>query len=353
MPVDIVVGGQYGDEGKGQVCVHMIQERFSAGQPYRFALRVGGSNAEHRFRLIDNKAYSARVLPVAAWIDPGCLIMLGAGHIIHKEDFLNEIAELERMFGNQEKRIFIDANAGVITVKNIPDYAFMRGSTNRGVGITAAQKVLRDGSFHRVTDFPEFAPYIVHDLWQTLRFLLADGAHGIIEGNQGVLLSLNHGHYPYCTAKDTTPVALLAEAGISASYLGQIVAVYRTVPMRVPGNSGPTGEREISWPALEDAIGRQINNGAKRQTGTNQLERLFLWSWTDFEKSLFLSGPDRLVLTFCDWYSADLMGVSLKEHMLRMVEISGKPIYFVRFGPDYNDYAYAPPFKGRGVIIND
>ena len=102
--IDIVVGGQFGDEGKGQICAYLVKDQMDQDKPYGFAVRVGGSNAEHRFMTPDGKRHTGRVLPVAGWVDPSIKMVLGAGHMIKLDSLLKEIKELTNLHGIQRDR---------------------------------------------------------------------------------------------------------------------------------------------------------------------------------------------------------------------------------------------------------
>lgn len=343
--IDVVVGGQFGDEGKGQICAHLVHGQMLRKTPYRFAVRVGGSNAEHRFETPDGKRHTGRVLPVAGWVDPYIFLILGAGHMIKLESFLEELAELEALHGSRFGRIFIDAQAGVIEHGHKiagEDAADFRGSTHQGTGQAVAHKVLRDGKFKTARDYRELWGYLHDDTVGLMDALMKDGRTGLLEGSQGVMLSLNHGYYPYCTSKDVSPAGLLAEAGVPTRCVRDIWAVYRTIPMRVPGDSGPTGSKEIGWGELELSAGRKIPEEAKRQTDSGDRERVFLWSWKDFKKSVVMIGPTHMVLTFADWWFDHKVGgvdITLDNHVQMMERLANCPVNIVRNGPGWDDYS--------------
>lgn len=351
--IDIVVGGNFGDEGKGQICAWLVEGQMILGEPYRFAVRVGGSNAEHRFETPDGKHYTGRVLPVAGWVDRNIKMVLGAGHMIKLNSFLRETNELTNLYGSQRDRIFIDPQAGVIAPNHIEwgkGAASYRGSTHQGTGQAVAHKVVRNGKFVIARDYPELADYIHNDTARLMEKWMQDGDTGLLEGSQGALLSLNHGYYPYCTSKDVTPAALLAEAGISTRRVRNIWAVYRTVPMRVPGNSGPSKGDELSWEELELAIGRPIPEEAKQQTDSGERERVFLWSWEEFKKTVAMIGPTHMALTFADWWPTSLMDIentTLDEFIEMMERLAECPVSIVRNGPAWNDYYIPGKNKGR------
>lgn len=349
--IDIVVGGQFGDEGKGQICAQLARDAVLCGRPYKFAVRVGGSNAEHRFATPDDARHTGRVLPVAGWVDRSTKLVLGAGHIIKLDSFFNEVAELEAMYGPQTERIFIDPQAGVINTTHVQageDTAW-RGSTHQGSGQAAAHKVLRDGTFKTADMYPELKKHIKGDTAMAMRGWLLNGEMGMLEGSQGALLTLNHGYYPFCTSKEVTPAGVLAEAGISIGWVRNIWAVYRTVFMRVPGNSGPSEGQEITWEMLEEATGLRIPEKVKRQTDSpDHRERIFLWSWQEFEKSIALVGPTHMALTFADWFPRTLVDYTMKDLVEEMQKRAGCPVSIIRTGPAWNDYRQFPVGRYAG-----
>lgn len=346
--IDIIVGGQFGDEGKGSVCAWLVDKKQQEGNPYKFAVRVGGSNAEHRFSLPDGRKFTSRVLPTAAWLQSDLAIIIGPGHMVRLDTLQQEIKTLVELHGEEiQHKIFIDPFTGVIEPKHkeMGKNTSWRGSTHQGTGQAVAHKVLRDGTFKTAQDYPELQQYI-RPTWDILHYAVESlGWSGILEGNQGVLLSLNHGYYPYCTSKDVTPAALLAEAGIPTKHVRDTYSIYRTVPMRVPGNSGPTGGRELTWEELEEGAGIDIPQNMKIQTDSKtsenpegDKERVFLWSWEDFAKSVAICGPTKMVLTFADWFPYNLMDICLKDLVEKMEEIAGCPVVLVRHGAKWADY---------------
>ena len=340
--IDIVVGGNFGDEGKGQICAYLIKDQMNQGKPYGFAVRVGGSNAEHRFATPDGKRHTGRVLPVAGWVDRNIKMVLGAGHMIKLDSLFSEIKELEAMYGDQHDRILIDPQAGVIDLDHIAkggEAAAFRGSTHQGNGQAVAHKVIRDGKFRTARDYLELSKYICNVTVELMDDWMQNGKTGLLEGSQGALLSLNHGYYPFCTSKDVTPAALLAETGISIRRVRHIWAVYRTVSMRVPGNSGPSDGLELNWDDLEEAAAMVIPDDAKRQTDSGNRERVFLWSWKEFKKTVIMIGPTHIALTFTDWWPVLRMkDFSLDDHIKEMERIAGCSVSIVRDGPTWDDY---------------
>ncbi|MDA3834061.1 MAG: adenylosuccinate synthetase [Spirochaetales bacterium] len=343
--LDMVVGGQFGDEGKGSAVQGLM-----ARNDYGFTVRVGGYNAEHRYKA-NGKEYMCRVLPCGL-IQPGTVLCLGAGHVFSIEA-LNE--EVEK-FGIDPAMVVIDRNAGIVTEKHLKrsreaDRSKRGGTTGRGAGKASADKVLRDGTFKVAKDYVELADkYTVCNVSQYVNDKLMAGSNGLLEGSQGALISLNHGYYPYSCAKDVTPAGVIAEAGVGFRNVDEVVAVYRAFPMRVPGKSGPTGGLEWSWAKVENHLGKELPESAKRQTlhdyTDGDYERIFEWSWKDFGKSVILCDPIVMMLTFADWLNPDDEGktewedlsLATKDHVAQM-ESSAKqllgrevPVKYIRTG---------------------
>jgi len=364
--VDVVYGGQFGDEGKGAVMAAL-------GGLYNFGVRVGGQNAEHRFEW-SGTVYTGRILPCSA-VHSHQTLYLGAGHIIDPDEL---VLECLAYAGNSidyahriAARVVIDENTGVVTDEHRQESKSRKkagGSTWRGVGTAAAHKVRRDGTFTTVGMLAErerlnvehhgrFFSFRVGRVASEIAVELDTGRRGCAEGSQGALLSVDHGYYPYCTAKNVTPAGLFAEAGVPLSRAGVCIGVYRLLPMRVPGASGPTGGREVHWHELEDRLGKELPASRKVQTDspTGEEERIFEWSWDDFRWSYDLTRPDYVVLTFADYEHPENTGVrewsKLHSKTRRMVMsvAEAAPVLMVRTGPGQNDFVLGP-FGSQGPM---
>ncbi len=134
--------------------------------------------------------------------------------------------------------------------------------------------------------------------------------------------------------------------------------------MRVPVNSGHTGGKELSWNELEAKIKQKIPEKDKRQTlsdGTKgEYERIFEWSWVDFEKSVSICGPTKMVFTFADWF--DFANKGIKDfrllspftitHIKKMENISENilrrkiNVSIVKTGSEEKDLILMPSFVG-------
>lgn len=310
MPVTVVVGGQFGSEGKGKVA-HYLANTMQA----KYAVRCGGSNSGHTVIDDDNNVRIFRQLPTAA-ILPEVKLALCAGSYIDVEVLLHEIASTKI----DKTRLVIDEEAVIITPECkiiekesglIPEI----GSTGSGTGAAVAARVQRTGvTFAR--DIQALRPYIVN-VAETLRNCLNKKERIIIEGTQGFGLSLLHSRFfPKVTSRDTTAAAFVAEAGLSPLDVDDIALVVRAFPIRVAGDSGHL-EHEISW----DVITREGNHNVpvcEYTTVTKKLRRVGRFDPTIVKRAIAVNQPTKIFLNHVDYV---LQGICKnKKEMIGLIE---------------------------------
>lgn len=240
--VDVIVGGQYGSEGKGNVASYLAPE-------YQVLVRVGGPNAGHKVYQSPTP-YTFCHLPSGTNRSEARLI-LGPGAVLWIPTLMKEVADCHV----STDRLSIDPRAMVIDEE---DREFEKtleksiGSTGQGVGAATARKVLRLASRPAVklaADARELRPYIRESL-PLLDLAFARGERVLLEGTQGTALSLHHAHYPYVTSRDTTASGCLSEAGIPPARVRRVIMTCRTYPIRVRNPKGGTSgfmSRELKW----------------------------------------------------------------------------------------------------------
>jgi adenylosuccinate synthase len=310
--VDFVVGGQYGDEGKGMVAKLLADQADRDGQAYQWTARVGGQNAEHRF-IHHACDFCARVFPSAAAFRPSILALLGAGHCFHPEHLLREAVHL----GVDLERVFVDPQAMWLREEHASanlETGNARGTTGWGIGAAIAEKVRRRLETKLIGDCELLQNELPAGHIRRLpEFIEGLDGPGLVEGSQGALLSLDHGHYPYCTAKNVTVPAVAGELGISHKRFRRVIGVFRLVPMRVPGMSGPADGAELSFDEVEKRTGLRVPHHKRLQGDTSRWkagdsydkadeERLFEFSMAELHLSHLLNGFDALALTFADFH---------------------------------------------------
>ena len=254
MPVSVVVGGQYGSEGKGKV-THWLARK----QQARYAIRVGGPNSGHT--VVENGRRTVlRTLPTPILID-GVIAVVPAGAYLDVEVLLREVEET----GLAKDRLLIHPAAVVIddSMRAEERQAGLVegiGSTGQGVGAAVAQRAMRRRSV-TFSDSPKFPlrGFVRPDLDRILAGALDRGERVIVEGTQGLGLSLLHGgHYPYATSRDTTAAGALSEAGLSPRDVDCVALTLRAFPIRVGGNSGPL-PLETKWETIKRECGAGID----------------------------------------------------------------------------------------------
>ena len=239
MPVDLIVGALFGDEGKGKIAAFKAFDE----RP-QVMVRTGAINAGHTV-LFQGIEYKLRALPSGLVTHRDGIGAIAPGALISVEVLRREVEEL----GLGKGSVWVDERTGIITEEHVErersDQNLSRkiGSTLTGVGAAMSDRVLRRlrlardykeeiGKFATVVDLPE------------LLYEAVDGFKLVhVEGTQGFGLSLFHGTYPYVTSRDVTAGALLSETGLSPSDVRDVVLVTKAYVTRV--GAGPL-EGELS-----------------------------------------------------------------------------------------------------------
>jgi adenylosuccinate synthase len=240
VPTTIVVGGQYGSEGKGKVAALL-----ASGLQAPWLVRCGGPNSGHTVT-IAGKDIILRQVPCCT--EPlEATFCLAAGCAIDEAVLLTELDLLKI----ERKRIIVDPRAVVITdadreaeAAELPDIA----STCSGTGAASIRRMWRRADVRLAKDSQALTSRCrVETVAPLLHRVMDDGGDVIVEGTQGFALSLLHGpDYPFVTSRDTTAAGFAMEVGLPPRVVDRVVMVVRTFPIRVGGPSGPFPE-ETSW----------------------------------------------------------------------------------------------------------
>jgi adenylosuccinate synthase len=301
MPISVVVGGQFGSEGKGKVA-HALAIARNA----RAVVRVGGPNSGHTVVDPAGKRWIFRQLPTAAILDkPICVI--AAGSYVDPTVLTGEI----RSFRLKPDRLKIDPKAILIESTAKEDEKSMRlreriGSTLTGTGVAVSQRVNRDPKINWVTAAPELIPYIC-DTGEYLSDAIAAGERIIAEGSQGFGLSVIHAPYfPYATSRDTTAAGVLSEIGLSPLVVDEIALVIRSYPIRVPGNSGPL-PGEITWEEVTKRSG-SVEPLEEFTSVTRARRRVAEFDPSIVKRAIRANAPTSIYLNHVDYVDAECRG---------------------------------------------
>lgn len=339
--VDVLVGGQYGSEGKGHIASYLAPE-------YDYLVRAGGPNAGHTVYEEPQK-YAHHQLPSGTRCSEAKLI-IAPGAVLNVDKLLQEIAQCEV----GADRLTIDPTAMIIDTEDI---SFEKkklegkiGSTAQGVGAATSRKILRSAASPKVKlarDVPELKPFVGETLG-ILERAFADGRKIFLEGTQGTGLSLHHGSYPYVTSRETSVSGCLAEAGIAPTRVRRTIIAVRSYPIRVEsptgGTSGPM-ERELTWQTISDRSGIPMTEleQTEKTTTTKKRRRVAEFDWPLLRRSASLNGPTDIALTFVDYLDINNRKARRFEQLtastLQFVEeierVAGAPVSLITTRFDY------------------
>jgi adenylosuccinate synthase len=333
--VDVVIGGQYGSEGKGQIVDYLSGE-------YDLLIRVGGPNAGHSV-FHDDGTYIHHQLP-SGTLKSHAKLLIGPGAVLRVPKLLEEIAECHV----EADRLTIDGHAAVITDADIEaekGLVACIGSTGQGVGSATARRIMkgREEGMTLVKNVPALKPY-VGEAQEVLKKSFSRGDRILLEGTQGTGLSLYHGNYPHVTSRDTTVMGCLSEAGIAPNRVRRIVMVCRTYPIRVqnPENktSGPL--REMTYEELSKRSGisvEELTHNEKTST-TRKQRRLGEFEWDLLRRASLLNGPTDIALTFADYIRKENRNAMRFEQLteatislvLEVERVAGAPVSLIATG---------------------
>lgn len=278
MSVSIIIGAQWGDEGKGKI-VDILSEKASIVARYQ-----GGANAGHTV-IFNGKKYVLHLIP-SGILHENVICLIGNGVVLDPIAFFNELDELRKMDINFKNRIFIYPNTQIIMpyhkiIDNLSEVKDKKiGTTGRGIGPCYVDKVARTGI--QATDFlnPELLEekikfnitiknvlikhYYLSDeiLFDNVmnevnsykdrlkEFILTDtnlvydaiqkNKNIIFEGAQGVLLDIDHGTYPYVTSSNPIAGGATTGLGISPRKIDKVIGVFKAYTTRVGEGPFPT-----------------------------------------------------------------------------------------------------------------
>jgi adenylosuccinate synthase len=332
MPAIVLVGAQWGDEGKGKA-TDLLGSRVGAVVKFN-----GGNNAGHTI-VIGSEKYALHLLP-SGILTPGCAPIIGNGVVIDLGVLFEELDALEAR-GVDTSKLVVSGSAHVITPYNRTlDKVTERflgnakiGTTGRGIGPTYADKMSRIGI--RVQDLfdddvlrakvsgalslknqvlvkiynrkgfdvdavvDELASYadrlrpMVADTPLLLEQMLDRGETVVLEAGQATLLDVDHGTYPFVTSSNATAGGACTGSGIPPTRISRVIAVIKAYTTRVGEGPFPT--------ELEDAKGELLrNNGAEFGTTTGRPRRC---GWFDAVVGRYatrINGVTDFVLTKLD-----------------------------------------------------
>jgi adenylosuccinate synthase len=310
MPAIVLVGAQWGDEGKGKATDLL-------GSSVDYVVKFnGGNNAGHTI-VIDGEKYALHLLP-SGILTPGCTPVIGNGVVVDLSVLFEEIDALGAR-GVDTSRLVVSANAHLIPSYNrVLDKVTERflgsrrlGTTGRGIGPTYADKMSRIGI--RVQDLfdekilrakiegaldiknqvlvkiynrraievdevvEELLTYaerlrpMVADTGLLLSNALDEGKTVLFEAGQATLLDVDHGTYPFVTSSNATSAGACTGSGVPPTRIDRVIAILKAYSTRVGEGPFPT--------ELHDEMGDRLRDvGAEFGTTTGRPRRC---GWVD------------------------------------------------------------------------
>jgi adenylosuccinate synthase len=332
--VDVLIGGQYGSEGKGNIVSYIAPE-------YEYLVRVGGPNAGHKV-YEEPEPYTFHLLPSGTRSCTAKLV-LGPGAVLDIEKLLKEIRECQIEKG----RLVVDENAMTISPLDPKREQKLKkkiASTGQGVGSATSRKIMGRYPKSDVTlakDVAALKPYVGSAL-EVFERAYQSGKRILLEGTQGTSLSIHHGKYPWVTSRDTGAAGCLSEAGIAPRRVRKIIMVCRTYPIRVgnakEGSSGPMSQ-EIDLAEISRRSGIPLAELKKTEITSTTLRprKIAEFDWVQLRANVALNSPTDIALTFVDYLDiknrAAFRYEQLKPDTLRFIEeverVSGVPVNLI------------------------
>jgi adenylosuccinate synthase len=328
----IVVGMQWGDEGKGKI-VDLLCPAFDLVARYQ-----GGHNAGHTVRF-GERHFSLRLIP-SGILHPGVDCVLGNGMVVDPAAFFEEVGNLRqagievdgRLFVSERAQVIFAAHAALDLQRETAAGSGKIGTTGRGIGPAYETKVGRGGlrvcdlaapdledrlrsllqrldselrgiggepTSHpmRVADqcrawAEELAPYRA-DTGELLRRAVAGGKRVMLEGAQGSLLDVDHGTYPFVTSSSATAGGACTGTGLPPRSIDGVLGVLKAYTTRVGGGPLPTEDQGEAGDYLR-------KRGNEFGTVTGRPRRC---GWLDLVAARYstaLNGVDGVALTKLD-----------------------------------------------------
>ncbi|GAA3998575.1 adenylosuccinate synthase [Allokutzneria multivorans] len=371
MPAIVLIGAQWGDEGKGKATDLL-------GEQVQWVVRYqGGNNAGHTVVLPDGQDFALHLIP-SGILTPGVTNVIGNGVVVDPGVLLEELSGLEQR-GVDTSRLLLSADAHLIMPYHVAiDKVTERylgkakiGTTGRGIGPCYQDKIARVGV--RVQDLLDekilrqkveaalefknqvlvkvynrraldaeqvvdtvlaYAAKFEHRIADTRLLLnqaLERGETVLLEGSQGTLLDVDHGTYPFVTSSNPTSGGAAVGSGIGPNRITTVIGILKAYTTRVGSGPFPT-ELNDQWGELLRKKGGEVGvtTGRARRTGwfdaviaryasrVNGITDYFL------TKLDVLSGLDRVPV--CVGYEVD--GVRHEDMPMTQTDVHhAKPVY--------------------------
>jgi adenylosuccinate synthase len=351
--VSIVVGGHYGDEGKGKVISYLALH----DNPDVIARAGVGPNAGHTVYK-NGKKYGLRMIP-CGFVNDSARLYVGAGVLVDPATFLKEVVET-----NTGDRIRLDKRCAIIEEKHRQDDVKDKhlkttvGSTGTGCGPANAERAHR--TIKLAQDIPSLKGYLA-DVPLEVNTAISEGKNVLIEGTQGFCLSLFYGTYPFVTSKDTTASAMASDIGVGPTAIKKVFVVFKAYMSRVGSGpfateldeqraKSPIWKRLLADAQAKGVVGRNPNETMaeyfnEKGTVTGRLRRIGDFDFELARYACMVNGATDLAVTCIDklfpaCYQAksyDKLPEEAKVYLKNIEDKTGVKITLISTGPAAED----------------
>jgi adenylosuccinate synthase len=327
MTSTVVVGGFFGDEGKGKIISYLAIK----DNPKIIVRGGAGPNAGHTIRDGD-KVYKVRMLP-SGFLNKDAKVMIGPGVVINPDILKKEIQDF-----NASGRSFIDKHCGIIEETHLTrdskgELKEKIGSTGSGTGPANADRAMR--VLKLAKDIDSLSSLVI-DVPQAINSALSANENVLVEGTQGTFLSLWHGTYPFVTSKDVTASGICADVGLGPTKVDEVIVVFKSYVTRV--GTGPL-ENELS---LEEA---EKKGWSEFGTVTGRQRRAANFDFDLARRAIMLNGATQICITKLDVLfpdcasknSFDDLSNDAKAFIKNIEDELHTPVTIIGTGPDTVD----------------
>ncbi len=351
---DLIVGLQWGDEGKGKIVDHMAQT-------HDFVCRfAGGHNAGHTI-VVDGKKHALHLIP-SGILNPKAKNIVGNGVVLSPPNFIKEISQFDnlegRLFISDKAHLLLPYHALIDQAKEILKGDKAIGTTGKGIGPAYSDKIARVGhrvgelfdckklafkiieyfnrkkDIFRVMNIPipnedelidelegyrdALTPYIT-DTTQLIWKVLDEEKRVLLEGAQGTMLDIDHGTYPYVTSSTTVSAGACSGLGINPKDIGKVTGIAKAYCTRV-GN-GPFPSEDLTKEGERLRV-----NGHEFGTTTGRPRRCGWFDAVAMRHAVRINGVDQIALM-----KLDVLDGFSEIKVCVAYEIDGKEIDYVPY----------------------
>ncbi|MEA4957674.1 Adenylosuccinate synthetase [bioreactor metagenome] len=331
MTCNILVGGAWGDEGKGKCITYLCDN----DKPSIIARAGVGPNAGHSVEFNGEK-YGLRLTP-SGFVNREAKLLIGAGVLVDPEVFFHELDYLNKY--DVKSRSFMDYRCSMIDSEHKErdqgsEHLFKKiGSTGTGCGPANSDRVLRTAKMAQ--DLPELENYIT-DVPLEVNEAIDAGEEVFIEGSQGFGLSLYYGTYPFVTSKDTTASTFAADVGVGPTKIDDVIIVFKSYITRVGEGPFPS---EMPQDQAEDMGIEEYG------TVTGRRRRVGLFDMDLAKEACMINGATQIALTCVDRLFPDCertqdyssLSGETKSFVDEIEKETGVPVTIISTGPDLKD----------------